>query len=124
MDERFDQLAKGLASPTDASSSKGQGPSLGDLKEVFGDPVTDDTVTEDAILYAKVMCHDQKKRGGSLRDAKAFVDMWHERFGRDNFYGSSPETMKSLVAQYWDSVTYPDPELEDQYYAMVARLYF
>ena len=70
MDERFDQLAKGLASPTDASSSKGQGPSLGDLKEVFGDPVTDDTVTEDAILYAKVMCHDQKKRGGSLRGAK------------------------------------------------------
>lgn len=91
---------------------------------MFGDAVTDDTVTEDGILFAKVVCHDQKKRGGSLKDAPAFVDMWHERFGRNNFYGSSLETMKSLVAKYWNSVTYPDSELESQYYDMVNRLYF
>lgn len=32
--------------------------------------------------------------------------------------------MKSLVAKYWNSVTYPDSELESQYYDMVNRLYF
>lgn len=124
MDETLDQLATGLAKSTDVSSDGSVGPSLGNLSGVFGDAVTDDTVTDDAIPYAKVVCHDQKKRGGSLSDAKAFVDMWHERFGRDNFYGSGLETMKALVTSYWDSVTHPDPELEDQYYAMVTRLYF
>lgn len=91
---------------------------------MFGDAVTDDTVTEDGILFAKVVCHDQKKRGGSLADVAAFVDAWHQRFGRDNFYGSSLATIKSLIAEHWDSVTYPDPALEEQYYDMVSRLYF
>lgn len=124
MDERFDQLAKGLSGSSGGTMAEGSGSSSTDLSKVFGDAVKDDTVTEDGILYAKVVCHDQKKRGGSLTDALAFVDMWHERFGRNNFYGSSLETMKLLVIEYWDSVTCPDSELESQYYDMVTRFYF
>ena len=66
--------------PTGTASGEGAGPSLGDFNEVFGEPVLDDAITENGILYAKVVCHDQKKRGGSLPDATAFIDMWHERF--------------------------------------------
>lgn len=124
MDERLDQLAKGLSGSSGGTTAEGSSSSPTDLSKVFGDAVTDDTVTEDGILYAKVVCHDQKKRGGSLKDARVFVDMWHERFGRNNSYGSSLETMKSLVAKYWNSVTYPDSELESQYYDMVNRLHF
>ena len=124
MDERFDQLAKRFAMPTGAAPGEGACPSLGDLSGVFGEPVSDEAITEDGVLYAKVVCHDQKRRGGSLSDAVAFVEMWHERFRRSNFYGCGLETMKSLVAKQWDSVNYPDPELQDQYYAMVARLFF
>ena len=70
------------------------------------------------------MCLDQKKRGGTLRDALAFIDSWCETFGRDNFYGACLEEMKSLVERHWDSVAYPDSELESRYYEMVARLYY
>lgn len=75
MDERLDQLAKGLSGSSGGTTAEGSSSSPTDLSKVFGDAVTDNTVTEDGILFAKVVCHDQKKRGGSLKDALAFVGM-------------------------------------------------
>ena len=89
------------------------------MGHAVGDVITDDTIT-----YAKMVCLNQKKRGGSLSDALAFIDAWHETFGRVNFYGASLSEMKALVEQYWDSVTCPDPDVETKYYEMVARLYY
>ena len=77
-----------------------------------------------AIACVLVLCFALVGCGGGV-DKSKFVGSWElissDAEGMD---ANAIETMKSLVAKYWDSVTYPDPELEDQYYAMVTRLFF